>query len=96
MATEILIIYLLCINVFGFLIMILDKFKAKKNLYRISEKFIFLLCLAGANLGVYIAMYTVRHKTKHKAFTIGVPLLFLVNLICLYILFTYDISLLQL
>lgn len=95
MATEILIIYLICINVFGFLIMILDKFKAKKNLYRISEKFIFILCLAGASLGVYIAMHTVRHKTKHKIFTIGVPLLFLVNLICLYILFTYDIALLN-
>lgn len=89
MATKILIIYLLCINIFGFLITVLDKFKAKKNLYRISEKFIFLLCLAGASLGVYIAMYTVRHKTKHKAFTIGVPLIFIVNLFCLYIICSF-------
>ncbi len=94
MALKALIIYLICINLFGFLIILIDKFKARKNLYRISEKFIFLTCLAGASLGVYIAMYTVRHKTLHKTFTIGVPLLFLVNLLCLYILFTYDIALL--
>lgn len=85
------IIYLLIINLLGFLVMVIDKFKAKKGFYRISEKFIFILCLFGASIGVYTAMFLVRHKTKHKTFTIGVPLIFVVNIICVYILFTLKI-----
>lgn len=88
MTIKTFIIYLLSVNIFGFLIMVIDKFKARKNLYRISEKFIFTMCLFGASLGVYVAMFLVKHKTKHKTFTIGVPLMFVVNILCVYILFT--------
>ena len=91
MTVKTFIIYLLAINIFGFLIMLIDKFKAKRNFYRISEKFIFTLCFLGASIGIYIAMFLVRHKTKHKTFTIGVPLIFVVNIICVYIMVTSKI-----
>jgi len=64
--------------------MVIDKHKAKKGAYRISEKFIFILCLIGGSLGVYIGMYLVRHKTKHIKFTVGVPVLFIINIMCVY------------
>lgn len=68
--------------------MVLDKHKAKKGYYRISEKFIYILSLFGASLGVYIAMYTVRHKTKHLRFTVGIPIIFIINVMCIYYIIT--------
>jgi len=82
------IIYLLVINIIGFLVMVIDKQKAKKGSYRISEKFIFILSLIGGSLGVYIGMYTVRHKTKHLKFTVGIPVIFIINLMCVYYIIT--------
>ena len=84
MTVKTFIIYLLAVNIFGFLIMLIDKFKAKRNFYRISEKFIFTLCFLGASIGIYIAMFLVKHKTRHKTFTIGVPLIFVLNIMCIY------------
>lgn len=64
--------------------MVIDKNKAKKGSYRISEKFIFIISLIGASLGVYIGMYTVRHKIKHLKFTVGIPIVFIINIMCIY------------
>ena len=60
--------------------MYLDKIKAKKGNYRISEKTIFITALHLGAVGVYIGMYTVRHKTKHLKFTVGIPIMFIINI----------------
>ena len=67
-------IYLVIINVLGFLIMGLDKAKAKKQKYRISENTLLFVALIGGSLGSYLGMYCFHHKTKHMKFYIGIPL----------------------
>ena len=82
---KILIIYLLIINALGFLLMLIDKFKAKKNLWRIPEKTLFIVALIGGSVGVLSGMYLVRHKTKHPQFTLGVPIILAIQIMILII-----------
>lgn len=72
---KVLLLYLLIINAAGFLVMTLDKLYAKKNMWRVPEKTLLGVAAFGGSIGVLTAMYTVRHKTKHLKFVIGVPLI---------------------
>ena len=69
------LIYLLIVNAAGFLLMLVDKFKAKKNLWRIPESTLMGAALIGGSIGCLAGMYTVRHKTKHIKFVVGIPLI---------------------
>lgn len=73
--------YLLIINAAGFLLMLVDKVKAKKNLWRIPEATLIGVAAIGGSIGTLIGMYTVRHKTKHPKFTLGIPLILAVQLV---------------
>ena len=66
-------IYLVVINVVGFLIMGIDKLKAKKGMWRIPENTLFLFAFLGGGIGTIAGMYTFRHKTKKMKFVIGMP-----------------------
>lgn len=77
----IVLAYLAVVNIIGFLIMGLDKAKAKRNAWRIPEKTFFIVSLLGGGLGSWIGMYTFRHKTKHWYFVIGIPAIFLLELV---------------
>lgn len=68
-----LILYLTVINATGFLIMLIDKHRARKGLWRIPEKALFLTALLGGSAGCIAGMQVFRHKTKHLSFTIGMP-----------------------
>ena len=70
-----LLIYLAIINAIAFLLMLIDKYKAKKNLWRIPEATLMLTALLGGSIGALAGMYTVRHKTKHLKFTLGIPVI---------------------
>ena len=70
-----LLVYLLIINALGFLLMLVDKFKAKKNLWRIPEATLMAVAALGGSVGSLIGMYTVRHKTRHIKFTVGIPVI---------------------
>ena len=72
---KLLFLYLLIINAVGFILMLADKFKARKNLWRIPESTLMGAAALGGSIGVLAGMYTVRHKTKHLKFTLGVPLI---------------------
>lgn len=65
--------YLLIINAIGFLLMLVDKQKAKKKLWRIPESTLLTAAALGGSVGCLMGMYTVRHKTKHRKFTLGIP-----------------------
>lgn len=69
-----LLVYLLLINVIGFASMGIDKRRAEKRLWRISEKTLLIIAFVGGALGSYLGMQIFRHKTKHIKFTILVPL----------------------
>ena len=74
-------IYLLLINAAGFGVMLYDKYLAKNNLWRIPEKTLFGIAAFGGSVGCLLGMYTVRHKTKHLQFTIGIPVILAVQVL---------------
>ena len=69
--------WLLLINLLGFLLMGVDKYKAKHERWRIKEKTLFLVSALGGSLGVWLGMTVFHHKTLHKKFTLGVPAIFI-------------------
>lgn len=87
---EMIILYVLVINLIGFLIMGLDKFKAKKGFWRTPEKTIFTITLLGGGIGTVTGMYFFRHKTKKMKFTIGLPTILISEIVLIiYFLFFY-------
>ena len=86
---EFLFAYLLLINAAGYLIMLIDKRKAIKNLWRIPERTMFLIAFLGGSLGIYAGMKTFRHKTKHAKFTIGIPLILTIQVVLFVFLFIW-------
>lgn len=82
---EILII--LIINVYAFLVMMVDKIKSRKRGYRrISEGKIFFMAAAFGSMGVYLGILIFRHKVKKWYFVIGIPLIMLQNAALLYLI----------
>ena len=82
-----LFIYLVLINAVSFLLMLVDKHKARKNLWRIPEATLMGAAAIGGSRGALAGMYLVRHKTKLLKFTVGIPvLLFLHILIGMWLL----------
>ena len=76
-----IILYLILINAVSFLPMIVDKYKAKRNLWRIPERTLFLLASLGGSIGILAGIHLIRHKSKHLSFTIGVPVILGLQLI---------------
>ena len=81
MLIQILLVYLLIVNALGFILMLVDKIKAKKNLWRIPEATLFLVAAIGGSIGSILGMYTFRHKTKHVSFLLGMPLILAVQIV---------------
>ena len=79
MILEILLIYLLGINLVLFVTMGVDKFKARRGLWRIPEKTLFLLAIAGGSIGGILGMQIFRHKTKHNSFKFGFPAILIIE-----------------
>ena len=79
-----MLIYLLLINAAAFAVMLADKHRAKKKRWRVPEKVLFGIALIGGSPGCLLGMYLVRHKTKHKTFTIGMPVILILQAILLW------------
>lgn len=82
------IAYLFLINALGFTLMLADKHKARKKLRRIPEKTLMLVATLGGSVGSLVGMYTARHKTRHPKFTLGIPLLLVVQILLVIFLCT--------
>ncbi len=80
-------LYLLLINAAGFLLMLADKRRARKNLWRIPEATLMGIAALGGSLGSLLGMYTVRHKTRHRKFTVGIPVILALQLLLAAALF---------
>lgn len=76
-----MLIYLLVVNAVGFAVMLYDKYLAKNNLWRIPEKTLFSIALIGGSAGCLLGMYTARHKTRHLKFTLGIPMVLIIQVI---------------
>lgn len=75
------LIYLAAINVVTFFVYGIDKWKAKHNRWRISEAALLLLAALGGSIGAWIGMKVWHHKTQHKKFRYGVPLILIVQIV---------------
>lgn len=77
---EILWVYLIVINIIGFAVMGIDKKRAIRGAWRISEASLFLTAFLGGALGCTLGMRHFRHKTKHWYFKYGMPAIFIAEL----------------
>ena len=82
----ILVAFLAAMNVAGFLSMGLDKSKAKHHQNRISEMTLMLIAALGGAAGSWLGMEVFRHKTQHAKFSIGVPVIFAIQIVILLFL----------
>ena len=81
-----LAVYYAAACVFTFFLFGLDKWKAKRNAWRVPEATLIAFCAAGGALGGFAAMRLFRHKTKHRKFTVSVPILLILHLILIGVL----------
>lgn len=83
------LIYAAVMNAIGLALMYTDKRRAKKHLWRISERTLFLCSILGGSIGTWAGMYLFRHKTRHWYFVIGMPLILFLQ-IALLILYQIE------
>ena len=71
-------------SIVGFILMYIDKRRAKKNHWRIKESTLFITSALFGSPGVLLGMYAFRHKTKHASFVYGVPAILFIQIFSLY------------
>lgn len=76
-----LLVYLFIVNALGFTLMLVDKHKAEKNLWRIPEATLMGVAAIGGSLGSLMGMQLVRHKTRHLKFTLGIPVILALQIV---------------
>ena len=82
--TQTIVYILICINVVTFLVYGIDKWKAKKGSWRISEATLLILAVIGGSIGAMLGMKVWHHKTQHKKFKYGLPLILLAQIATIY------------
>ena len=85
---DILFLYLAIINAAAFVLMLADKRKAIKKAWRIPERTILGAAAIGGSLGALLGMQLFRHKTKHPAFAVGIPVMLAIHCVLLVLLWT--------
>lgn len=85
--TAVGLVYLIGINLAGFIIMGVDKKRAIRGAWRISEASLFLTAIFGGSLGCILGMQHFRHKTKHWYFKYGMPVILVVQILLFILLF---------
>jgi uncharacterized membrane protein YsdA (DUF1294 family) len=79
--TQTILIYLGLISLFAVIFTVYDKIAAKCGARRIPEKTLFTISAFGGAVAMYLTMITIRHKTKHKSFMIGIPAIIVAHVI---------------
>lgn len=78
--TEALLYYLIGINIVAFMVYGIDKVKARKSKWRISEATLLMLAIVGGSIGAWLGMKVWHHKTLHKKFKYGLPLILMAQI----------------
>ena len=73
--------YFIIMNLIGFALMGIDKYRAKKRSFRIPEATLFIVAIIGGSIGSIIGMYAFRHKTRHWYLVYGMPFILLLQII---------------
>lgn len=87
---EFIIIYLVLINSLGLLFFKIDKQRALRNKWRISERSLWLVAYLGGALGSWIGMKRYQHKTRHRTFKYGLPILLFIQGIIVILINGYN------
>ena len=85
-------LYLILINAYGFLLMLVDKRKAIKQRRRIPERTLMGAAALGGSVGSIAGMYLFRHKTKHLKFILGLPLILGLQIVGAILVYGYFFS----
>lgn len=80
MTDHLILLYLTIINAAGFLLMLIDKQKARRGAWRIPEATLIWIAILGGSIGSLIGMYFFRHKTRHLKFVLGIPVILFAQL----------------
>ena len=75
--------YVIIMNLIGFFMMGIDKRKAIKHAFRITESTLFIVALIGGSLGSLLGMYVFHHKTRHWYFVYGMPAILILHIIAI-------------
>jgi len=81
-----LLYYLIVINILTFAVYGIDKWKARQGSWRISEATLLMLAVIGGTIGALLGMQVWRHKTMHKKFKYGLPLILLAQIALIYLI----------
>ena len=76
--------YLLAINIVSFFLYGIDKYKAKKGRWRISEATLLMMAVIGGSIGAWVGIRLWHHKTMHKKFKYGIPIIIILQ-VCLVV-----------
>ena len=87
MVMKIALGYLVLINIIAFMLMGIDKSKAKRHQWRIPEKTLFLSALLFGSIGANLGMWVFRHKTRHIQFIVLMPLILIVQAVSIAFLY---------
>ena len=82
---EIIVFYLVIINLFSFLLFWRDKRLATQRSIRIPESVLLTSALVGGSIGAIVSMYLFRHKTRKPKFVIGIPIIIIIQIIFLFV-----------
>lgn len=83
------IIYFILISAASFIITVHDKRAAQKGAWRVPEKTLFITAALGGALAMYLTMRSIHHKTLHKRFMIGLPIIFVLQIVAVCLLFYF-------
>ena len=83
---SVLLYYLIAINIVTFFVYGIDKWKAKQGSWRISEATLLILAVFGGSIGALLVMKVWHHKTQHKKFKYGLPLILLGQIALIYLI----------
>ena len=88
---EEIIYYLLAVNIVTFLLYGIDKYKAKKGKWRISEATLLTMAAIGGSIGAWAGMRLWHHKTMHKKFKYGIPIIIILQVaLAVYLLTNFE------
>ena len=89
MILKAIVIYLAAINVITFIMFGADKARAAQGRWRISESALILAALLGGSIGALAGMRIFHHKTRHRKFTVGIPVILALQIILMVIYYPY-------
>lgn len=77
--------YVILINIIAFILMGIDKAKARRGAWRISERTLIILAVIGGSLGMLFGIHMFRHKTKHAKFKLGIPFIIVLQILLFFL-----------